>query len=230
MALRSSHPTDRGGLPKTPSSRSARARTVIRRQRIIDAASRRFAAYGYEDVRMQDVAQELGIAKGSIFQYFGSKKGVLLEALRSNPVTHLKYLDAPPQILREGFFAVIRYWLEWIDHLSKEERVGFGLWLVANYGAGLDVKREISRLFRTEDPAGVLPFVRLGVERGEVRDDLDVDLIARTVDILVHAFEEAGFAEGIDHGLFRKSGGPDEVIPDRVDQYLELIRSAIGKR
>jgi AcrR family transcriptional regulator len=206
------------------------ARSLAARRRILDAAGRHFAAHGYENARMEDVARELKIAKGLIFHYFGSKKRLLLEVLKNQSVTHLKYLDVPPRVLEKGFFAVVRYWLDWIEHLSEEERLGFRLWVIASYGAGLEVRGEVSRMLRTEDPSGVIPFVRMGLARGEVRDDLDAELVARTLEMFIHTFEESWLAEEVDAGLFRSKARAPEANRDRVNQYFELIRSAIARR
>jgi AcrR family transcriptional regulator len=40
---------------------------------------RHFAEQGYHAARVGDIAAALGIAKGSIFQHFGSKDGLFFE-------------------------------------------------------------------------------------------------------------------------------------------------------
>ena len=54
---------------------------------IVEAAMRSFAEHGYQGARVEDVAIELGIAKGSIFQHFGSKAGLFRTASRSSATT-----------------------------------------------------------------------------------------------------------------------------------------------
>jgi TetR/AcrR family transcriptional regulator len=43
---------------------------------------RHFAEQGYHAARVGDIAAGLGIAKGSIFQHFGSKDGLFFEAYK----------------------------------------------------------------------------------------------------------------------------------------------------
>ena len=62
--------------------RTPRRATAARRERIVSVAMRHFAERGYEGTRMDAIASELGIAKGSIFQYFGSKAGLFLAAYK----------------------------------------------------------------------------------------------------------------------------------------------------
>jgi len=48
-----------------------------KRQQILSAAVRVFAAQGYEATRVGDIAKEAGVAYGLVYHYFGSKDAVL---------------------------------------------------------------------------------------------------------------------------------------------------------
>ncbi len=229
MTLKPPQPS-RDDLSGPPSHLGVQSRAKARRAQIIEVAMRHFAKYGYEDARMEDLAKELGIAKGSIFQYFGSKKRLLLEALRSSASFNQTYLDAPADVVNRGFFATVRYWFEWAGSLSPEDWIGFRLWIIGNHATGLDVRREISRLWRTEDPPGALAFIRFGIKGGQVRTDIDPVMLAKTLNLMVDGFLEARLAEELDPGFFRNNGNQEQPLPDRVDECVELIRSALGKR
>lgn len=61
---------------------SLRAKTAaVRRQHIIEAAGRRFAETGYHRTTIRDVAQEAGVADGTIYNSFASKADLLLGML-----------------------------------------------------------------------------------------------------------------------------------------------------
>jgi AcrR family transcriptional regulator len=72
------------GVVSSPNYRQlpARPRSEGKRTRIVDAAMRHFAEQGYDAARVGDLAATLGIAKGSIFQHFGSKDGLFLEVYK----------------------------------------------------------------------------------------------------------------------------------------------------
>jgi TetR/AcrR family transcriptional regulator, fatty acid metabolism regulator protein len=53
-----------------------------KRQQILAAAVRVFAAQGYEASRVGDVAREAGVAYGLVYHYFGSKDAVLEAVFR----------------------------------------------------------------------------------------------------------------------------------------------------
>ena len=64
----------------------------------LDAAMRHFAEHGYEAARVGDMANQLGIAKGSVFQHFGSKDGLFFEAYKSALRSLPPYLDVPSEV------------------------------------------------------------------------------------------------------------------------------------
>jgi len=51
------------------------------RERIIEQALRSFSERGYYRTRMADIASDLGVSKGAIYQYFESKEQLFIEAI-----------------------------------------------------------------------------------------------------------------------------------------------------
>ncbi len=205
-----------------------RPRSEAKRTRIMDAAMHHFAEQGYHAARVGDMAAQLGIAKGSIFQHFGSKDGLFFEvykkAVRSLPA----YLDAPGKVRESGFFEVLRYWLVSTEHLLHEDWVPYRVSLLGNYGTDLTLKREINRFLMTEDPYGTVLFVRFGLQRGELRKDMDVEMIVSILDWMMERFQDALLTEELDPGLFRKQGELPEKKEARINQFLDVLRRAIG--
>jgi TetR/AcrR family transcriptional regulator len=212
--------------PRTP----PRPRSEAKRRDIVQVAMRHFAEHGYHAVRVGDIASELGIAKGSIFQHFGSKDGLFFEvykkAVRSLPA----YLDAPSDVRDRGFYQVLRYWLECTEHLVREDWIPYRVSLLGNYGTDLTLKREINRFLLAEDPYGTVAFVRFGLERRELRKDLDVEMIVSILDWMMERFQDALLTEELDPGLFRRPGESAERKRTRINQFLEILRSAIGNK
>ena len=100
--------------------------------------------------------------------------------------------------------------------------------LIGNYGTDLKLKREINRFLVSEDPYGTLDFVEYGQGRGEVRDDVDLDMVVSMVDWLAERFQDALVTEELDPGLFHRRGQPQRQ-QTRIEQFARLLRSAIGK-
>jgi TetR/AcrR family transcriptional regulator len=210
--------------PKT----TRRERTDAKRELIIDCAMRRFAQDGYHGARVDDIAKELGIAKGSIFQHFGSKSGLFLEVYKQAVLSLPAWLDAPADVLEEGFFATVNYWLGRTEHLIAEDWIPYRVSLIGNYGSDLSLKREIGRFLVSEDPYGTLEFVEFGIQRGEVRNDVDLEMVVSLVDWLSDSLQNALLTEELDPGLFHRWRAQPERQQQRVEHFTILLRSAIG--
>ena len=214
--------------PPRPRQAALRPRSESKRARIVDVAMRHFAEQGYEAARVGDIAAELGIAKGSIFQHFGSKDGLFFEVYKKAVRSFPRYLDAPPEVREAGFFEVLRYWLARTEHLLHEDWIPYRVSLLGNYGTDLSLKREINRFLLAEDPYGTVPFVRFGMERNELRRDLDQEMAVSILDWTMERFQDALLTEELDPGLFRRHGDPQEKKEARIAQFLDILRRAIG--
>ena len=220
------------GTAATPSIAKpvkVRPRTEAKRARIIDTAMRHFAEHGFEAARVGDMADELGIAKGSIFQHFGSKDGLFFEVYKKAARSFSHYLNVPSEIRQGGFFEILRYWLVRTEHFVHEDWIPYRIYLLGNYGTSLALKHEINRFTTSEDPYGRVEFVRWGLNRGELRKDLDVEVIVSIVDWMVERFQDALVTEELDPGLFRRAGAAAEKKEARINQFLDILRRAIGK-
>ncbi len=202
-----------------------RPRTEVKKARIVEVAMRHFATHGYQQARVGDMAAELKIAKGSIFQHFGTKEGLFLAAYKRAVHSFPAYLEAPPEV-RNGFWETLRYWLIRTERLVREDWIPYRVALLGNYGTNLSLRREINRFLVTEDPYGTLAFIEWGIALGEVREDIDHEMIVSILDWTMDRFQDAFLTEELDPGLFRRQGVRPEA---RIDQFLQILRSAIGR-
>ncbi len=75
-------------------TRNRRSRAPRRRQsEILEAAARVFHQKGYESTSIQDIADSVGILKGSLYYYITSKEDLLYEILQGVHQDALKNLD-----------------------------------------------------------------------------------------------------------------------------------------
>ena len=93
---------------RSTSKRAASARgaaptpTRRRDQEVLDSATRVFHTRGYADSSVQDIADELGILKGSLYHYIDSKEDLLFRILDETHreveaiLSDAEAMDAPP--------------------------------------------------------------------------------------------------------------------------------------
>ena len=214
---------DQAGVSEVPVKRSLRKRSLI-----LSAAMHHFANYGYEAARVGDMANQLGIAKGSVFQHFGSKDGLFFEAYKSAMRTLPPYLDVPPEVAQVGFFAVVKHRLSLPVEFWEQYRVPYRIVLLGNYGSDLNLKKRITHFVATEDPLGATAFVKMGIDRGEVRTDVDMVLVTSILECTFERMQDFLITAEPDRDLFHRTGSFSGNREQLVDQFVTILRGAIG--
>jgi TetR/AcrR family transcriptional regulator len=214
-------PTDLPSRARPTSSSGAEAR----RDRILETAMRHFAERGYRGTRVEDIASEVGIAKGTVFLDFGSKEGLFLETFKRAVSELPAWLDAPKDVVDQGFWAVLDWWLQRAEEHVASDPVPNRVALVGRYDTSIDIRRPIDRFMRSEDPYGTLEFAEFGVARGEIRSDVDVEMIASILDWMAERFQDAIVSEDLDPGLIHRR---PERRPMRIKEFVEVLRGGIA--
>ena len=219
------------GQNKSPTGRTpvrAADRQAARRERIVTVAMRHFAERGYEGVRIEEIAAEAGVAKGAVFGYFSDKAHLFLAAYQAAAHSFSSYLEAPTDVVEQGFFAIVSYWIDRAPHLIEEDWTPYRVTLLGNYCSSLQLRREITQFLVREDPYGTRAFVQFGIDNGEIRTDIDVKMIVSLVDWLMDNIQDAIVTEELDPGLFAAATPSPAMRDERLRQFVELMRSAIG--
>ena len=211
-------------------SMASEQETAGRRDQIVEAAMRHFAERGYRGAHIEDIASEVGIAKGTVFLHFGTKEGLFLAAYQRAVDELPGWLDAPQEVVEEGFWPVLDYWLERTEEFLSEAWVPNRVAMIGRHDTGLGLRRPIDRLMRSEDPYGTLDFVEFGVGRGEIREDVDVEMIASVLDWLAERFQDALGSEELDPGLVHRTPFVPELRGARIREFLEILRTGIASR
>jgi hypothetical protein len=72
--------------------------------------------------------------------------------------------------------------------------------------------------------------VEWGQARGEVRADVDLEILVSMVDWLSNSLQDALVTEELDPGLFHRLANQPERQRMRVEDFTILLESAIGTR
>jgi AcrR family transcriptional regulator len=201
-----------------------------RREQIVVVAMRHFAEHGYRGTRVEDIAAEVGVAKGTVFLHFRSKEELFLSAYERAVGMLPAWLDAPQEVVDLGFWAVFDYWLEHTEELLSEAWVPNRVAMIGRTDAGLGLRRPIDRYMRSEDPYGTLEFVEFGIARSENRADVDVEMIASMMYLAAELFQDALGSEELDPGLVHRAPFRPERREARIREFTELLRSGIAAR
>lgn len=111
-------------------ARGRRLEPDARREEILDGASRLFADRPYAAVSLVEVAREVGVARGLVNHYFGTKRALYLEVVRrltTIPADAVEDLPAGSRADRAG--AAVDWFLDTVEQRR-------GLWLAVGAGSG----------------------------------------------------------------------------------------------
>ena len=146
-----------------------------RRDQLTREAARLFAERGFHGTSMGDLAEALGVQKGSLYSLTGSKQQLLLDTMREGARAFHASLDAVP----EGAPAVERIRLALRGHLRVvAEQIDVATVFIREwrYLEGDDRNEILGERRRYEERFRSL--LREGVEKGELRSDLDAGAAA----------------------------------------------------
>jgi len=198
-----------------------------KRERFIGEALEEFARHSYDTASVSAIVERLGIAKGSVYQYFEGKsdlfRWLVLEAAERQQAA-LALTPPPPGT---PFF----------ERLRAMYRTGMELWQRAPLWSRVRLRTieptrdEALEAFRTEirrmGHDYLVEFLREGQREGAVRADLDVGVAAYLVQgMLQQGMLDALLAQaGID--LARLPDDPDAAARLTADDVVRIADMAV---
>ncbi len=142
-----------------------------RRNQILEAAMAVFARQGFEEARMDDIAQEVGLSKGALYLYFKSKDAIISAILQFFFSRTMKKLqgflesEEPPSV-RVQLLRLNQYYIGEMKWMVSMQPISFQFYAVAARQKA--VRQFLKRYFK--DYREVLTaLIQRGIDRGEFR-------------------------------------------------------------
>ena len=190
-----------------------------KRDRITRAAMVEFGNRGFSAGSLNVIAREAGIAKGSLFQYFGDKLDMFASICdATSAVIRESTLDGVDPD-RDPFFDALRHivrnWLQFFESHPVERGIAFAAGNEVDPEAGAAVRSVTSRRFAQ----ALRPLAKGAEARGELRPGVDTDQVVAMVVLLLRHLDKAPYYPHIDPVL-----GLDRKRPAEVERIaLELV-------
>jgi AcrR family transcriptional regulator len=187
---------------------------------ILEAAERVFVRLGYRRARMSDLAKEVGVATGTLYNYFVSKEKVfqsLIERRRAEFALALEQaarVEEPLPRVR----AVVRAALTFIEHRGSLVTIFTQM--------GVLTESDIPRICGKATEDGYLTYLEMlaaglrdAVAAGDVRRDLKVELLC------------AALAGSVNSSVFfwSRAGGSAK-LAEKADQIVSLFLEGASVR
>jgi len=185
------------------------------RTRIVHAARAVFAAEGYDRAATSAIAAAAGVAEGTIYRHFSSKRELLIEVIRAfyEPLIDetarvVASLRDPRERLRFLIHRQLRAFAEQPDLCRL--LIAEGRRMDGYFASPLaDLNRRYTQLAMT--------VVADGVDRGVFREDVPVELVRHVV---YGAIEHAAWKVAMGHGELD--------VDDTADRLTEIIVDGIA--
>ncbi|MEA2159457.1 MAG: hypothetical protein QOD66_1837 [Solirubrobacteraceae bacterium] len=128
-------------MATSPAPRWQRLDHDERRQQILACARRLFSERNYSSVSTSEIAREAGVARGLLHHYFGTKRDLYLEVVRT--VMRMPSNPVPLQSPGRGIELVIAESVDrWLEMLERNR----GTWLAAIGARGLGRDPEVEEI------------------------------------------------------------------------------------
>ena len=154
-------------MPRYSESRRTEIRTQTRRL-LLQAAIEAFARDGYEKANINDISLAAGFAKGTVYNYFESKRALMEATIRETADTHVKYIATRVLLDDDAIRRLERFfdagWSAVSEYLPQLRTLVHTL-----YGADQDLKQELWQVYQPMHRLIAEDIISFGIEQGVFR-------------------------------------------------------------
>ncbi len=153
---------------------------VRTRAEVLRAVTRLIGEHGIDGMTMREVSRATGMSTGTINYHFTNKRSLILATLDAAPAAPATGEDGTPLERLHSLF-------RWFILEDADRRAWWRFWVEVTAQAARDADlRERQRMRMESQRREVEDLVSLGVQRGELRAELDATLIAEPLLALAH--------------------------------------------
>jgi AcrR family transcriptional regulator len=198
-----------------------------KQERILDAATKEFAEKGFARASINSIVGAVGIAKGSIYQYFPDKERLFLYTFETAvQLIRARLKEVKHEVSSADFFdRVRRTLLAGLEFTRRHPRI-YQAYLRVMFEGGVPFRAELTRRIRAHSLDYLTGLVKEGIERGDIRSDASPEKIAFFLDAVMDRFLQARVAPEIDAGLRRASKAELEAW---ASEFVQLLRLGLAR-
>lgn len=143
--------------------------TEERKSQILNAAEGVFTKKGFDEARMDDIAEETGLSKGTLYNYFKSKEDLVIAILDRIFMGAFQQFEAPENTEENATAAIWRFTEEAIrDYLKMLRMLPIAYEFLALAFRNKVVQKALKQYFNVYMDA-LVPLIQRGIDIGEFR-------------------------------------------------------------
>lgn len=202
--------------------------STTKQHRIIGAAIDEFGKKGYAGASINSLVDQIGIAKGSIYQYFGDKKGLFLFVFTTcTDVVKNRLRLLREETAEDDLFSRLEKSLSaGITFLQEHPHI-YKLYINVLFGSKIPFRDEILGSLREYSYGYLHSLLTAAQEKGELRAGVDINKICFVLDAVMDRFIQTRTISQIDAGLGIYQAGPEE-LRRWISDIMDIMRIGIG--
>lgn len=206
-----------------------------KRKRITNAFLREFAVQSYDDASLTDVVHELGIAKGSMYQYFEDKLDLYLYLIQEATAVKMQYVGAVQREDHPDYWSFYKTLFEQGFQFDRDEPLYSHF--LHNLGENLN-SPSVKHLYDDMMQQAVAAFeemVKYEIKAGHFRKDISIPSMAFTLYKLGVSIQEQFRFSGLikpQKSIQKQTAvyqNKTKKLLRMIDEHIQLIRPAFDK-
>jgi len=199
-----------------------------KQDRITQAAIQEFSEKGYSGASINALVENLGIAKGSIFQYFGDKKSLFMFIFdKSTEMVKGRLRIIRDQTTEDDLFSRLEKTLYAGVFFLKDHPRIYKLYLKVLFDSKIPFRNEILLSLRNYSFEYLRSLLETAQKNGELREDLDLDKACFILDAVMDRFLQTQTILHLDAGLGIYQADKNK-IKSWITDIVEIINIGIG--
>ncbi|KAA8678148.1 TetR/AcrR family transcriptional regulator [Clostridium sp. HV4-5-A1G] len=199
-----------------------------KKERVMRAAIEEFQICGFENAKIEVIAQNAGVAKGSIYQYFDNKKDLFLYSVTWALEYFIKIIDSQTPLkdmdVYEYFLSGSRQRFEMI----RKEPLLVSFAIDFTTGRFRSLAEEINRELKQVADEYELKLITNGKKRGTVRSDLDDKALLLFFQGVTEKFS-MGIIQKIGKSKYEPTEEQFQEIENLLKDMVSLLKQGMGR-
>lgn len=210
--------------------RTFRNLSQSKQERITDIAIAEFSEKGFYGTSVNALVQRLGIAKGSIFQYFGDKHGLFRFVFNTSMERVKQYLKAVrDETIEEDLFSRLeKTLLAGVTFIQQHPSI-YKLYLKILFEPEIPYRGEMLLSLREYSLEYIQSLLETAQQRAEIRTEINPEHAAFMIDAVMDRFLQARTIAHLDAGVGIHAADLHD-IRRWVTELIDMIRKGLGPR
>lgn len=196
-----------------------------KQRRILETAATEFALKGFQGASLNSIVDRVGIAKGSLYQYFHDKQHLFLYVfdygirLAKNALKEIKSKEVSVfEQIRSSLVAGFRF--------VKKHPLIYQTYLKILFENKVPLREKLISTLRFYSHKYLLPLLERAQKKGEIRPDIDLEMAAFMLDATMERFLQAYALKYIDSiGIYKAD---DKAINKLVDAWIGILKKGLS--